>query len=253
MMKIATPNKHEFALFYPNLSAVLTGKHQDITIADESLVHRIVHVLRLMPQESLTLFDRTRHAFCTIKAITKKSCIVTIENEQPNSLIVPPITFLLPLLKRDTLEELVYSLTELGVTSIQLVKTEKVQRSWAGKSEYERLQKIIIAAAEQSKNYAYPELHEPCSLESALKNSTDVSTKLYADAHGISLSKLVEKISTANQTSFALMIGPEGDLLDTEKERLLAANFIFCALTPTILRSVQAGAIFSGIIRSFYR
>ncbi len=246
-------NKHEFALLCPNLSELVANKRQDITITDDLLVHRITHVLRLAPQESIILFDRAHHAFCTLQTITKKNCTVRVNELHTNTTILPIITFLLPLLKRDALEELVYSLTEIGVTSIQLIKTEKIQRSWNGTPEYERLQKIIIAAAEQSKNYTYPLLHEPCALDEALRNCPNPATKLYADPEGELLAKFFAETSGTKQSSFVLMIGPEGDLVQSEKEQLRTAYFTFCALTPTILRSVQAGAVFAGIIRSFYR
>lgn len=209
-------NKHEFALFCPNLSELLANKRQDITITDDLLVHRITHVLRLAPQESIVFFDRAHHVFCTLQTITKKNCTVQVNELHANKNILPTITFLLPLLKRDALEELVYSLTEIGVTSIQLVKTEKIQRSWTGNAEYERLQKIIIAAAEQSKNYTYPTLHEPCTLEVALKNCAPSAVKLYADPEGSFFANVITEASITEQSSFTLMIGPEGDLVQTE-------------------------------------
>jgi len=46
------------------------------------------------------------------------------------------------------------------------------------------------------------------------------------------------------------MVGPEEDLTNQKKEQLKQAKFLFCALTPTVLRSSQAIALGSGIIRS---
>ncbi len=249
-------SKHEFALYLDNLSRSIeiNSSGQELIITNEQTVHRITHVLRLASGESLTVFDRAHHALCSIKTITKKSCIISVIDCKKNNIFTPPITFLLPLLKRDALETIVYSLVELGVSDIQLIKTAKIQRSWAGKSEYERLQKIIISAAEQSKNYSFPSLHEPQSLAQAISQLSASSTKLYADPEGISLASLIQTPATQQQSnSLALMIGPEGDLSEQEKAELISHKFVFCALTPTILRSIQAGALFAGIMRSLYR
>lgn len=228
-------------------------KTNELTITDAQIIHRITHVLRLAQDESLIIFDRKQHALCTIKAITKKNCVVSLVSRQKNITFAPSITFLLPLLKREALETVMYSLVELGVTTIQLIKTAKTQRSWAGQAEYDRLQKIMIAAAEQSKNYALPELHAPCSLEQAIQQVPSSAIKLYADPEGIPLREFAEKLTAQQDAPLTLMIGPEGDLNAQEKAELLAHNFIFCALTPTVLRSVQAGALFAGIMRSLYR
>lgn len=47
-----------------------------------------------------------------------------------------------------------------------------------------------------------------------------------------------------------LLVGPEGDLSNEEKNAVHTAGFIMCALTPTILRSVHAAFLGAGIMRS---
>jgi RsmE family RNA methyltransferase len=50
-----------------------------------------------------------------------------------------------------------------------------------------------------------------------------------------------------------LFVGPEGDLTDQEKVLLKQNGFIFCALTPTILRACEAIALGAGVVRSILR
>ncbi len=47
------------------------------------------------------------------------------------------------------------------------------------------------------------------------------------------------------------VIGPEGDLTKEEKAYLKEQGFLFCALTPTVLRAQQAVALGLGILRSY--
>src|SRR5436190_21644325 len=159
--------KHEFALYVALLSSlvetILPG--EDIIISDEKIIHRMKFILRLSPQEQCIFFDKIIHVKCIIKEfIGKKQVKCIMQEKKINTILSPMITFLLPILKRDDFENAIYSLTEIGVTIIQLVLTKKTYNVTFNQKEMERVQRIIIAAAEQSKNFAYPELKAPISL-----------------------------------------------------------------------------------------
>ena len=47
-------------------------------------------------------------------------------------------------------------------------------------------------------------------------------------------------------------VGPEGDLTQEEKDYLKQQGFVFCRLTPTVLRARQAVALGLGILRSYF-
>lgn len=241
-------SKHEFAVYYAQLSDL--SKAKNIEITDHAVFHRILQVLRLEINDSIILFDQTMHASCTIESVSKKSLMLSVNNWTKNKVIEPTITFLLPLLKRDALETAIYSLVELGINTIQLIITGKTQSKWYGSHEHDRLFKIMIAAAEQSKNFAGANLYAPIPLiESMNTYAADSYQKIYADPQGLPLQKTLEQIK--KEQHVVLMTGPEGDLLDHEKRLLVDNHFIFCKLTPTMLRSSQAIALLSGIMRSF--
>ena len=65
-----------------------------------------------------------------------------MEEKKYNTILQPHITVLLPLLKRDDLDTVLYSLVEMGVNTIQLMITKKVQRKWGKEKEYDRLQRV---------------------------------------------------------------------------------------------------------------
>ena len=50
--------------------------------------------------------------------------------------------------------------------------------------------------------------------------------------------------------NIVLMVGPEGDLMGDEKAYLNGNGFVFCQLTPTILRAQQAVTVSVGALRS---
>ena len=245
--------KHLFALHHSDLADeignISSGK--ELTITDSDLAHRIISILRLSIGESFILFDRNVHAIVSLSGSVKHKLVKAVLKEKSkNSILSPEIIFLLPLLKKESFETALYSLVEIGVTQIQLLYTQKSQQRW-GQKELERSQKIIIAAAEQSKNFNYPELRAPLSLSSVLEQLPLQSKKIFFDPAGSPIEKLLPDLKGIKEITLA--IGPEGDLTSEEKELLKQSGFIFTRLTPTILRACQAAAVSTGIIRSYIR
>jgi len=229
--------QHQFALYSP-------GKPFTVGpcgIVDVALVHRIVHVLRLKKDDTLILFTQEQHALFTITAVSKKEITGIIKTVTQNQQYCPSITLLLPLLKKEALEHAIYGAVETGVTKIQLVLTEKVQRAWGGKQELERFERIIVAAAEQSKCFAFATISGPITLEEALKEHNGKKI-LYADPAGEPIAKVTEPV--------VLLVGPEGGL--TEQEVLLVKERQGQAICfgPTILRAQQAAITFVSLVRS---
>lgn len=237
-------NKHEFALFYSDLP--LKKASDTFLVNDVSLVQRITSVLRLKAGDQLVLFNREAHVQVELKDCLKKNCLVLVKAWNKNKNLFPDITVFLPLLKRDAFESAIYASTALGATKIQLVQTEKT-RKWQGQKELERLERIVIAAAEQSKNFDIPLILKPCSLQEALQIHNDVPQKLFADPTGKCFTEVMK--NNNKEQNILLFVGPEGDLTTPEKQ-LLKNNFVFCRLTPTILKSEQALALLLGMVRS---
>lgn len=237
-------NKHEFALFYSDLP--VENSTHTVLIKDVSLVQRISSVLRLKAGDGLILFNQKIHAQVELKDCSKKACSVLVKTWHNNKKLLPVITVFLPLLKRDAFESALYASTALGATQIQLIQTEKT-RKWQGQKELERLERIVIAAAEQSKNFNFPFILPPCPLQEALKMHHNVTQKLFADPTGKHFSEILK--NHKKEQDMLLFVGPEGDLTTSEKQ-LLKDAFVFCKLTPTILKSEQALALLLGMVRS---
>lgn len=230
-------NHHIFALYYPELF----NKVGTITITDKALVDRMSKVLRLQINQTCILFNRIIYASFVITQITAKTITGTIKDIHNTIALKPYITLLLPLLKRDALETAIYGAVEAGVSEIQLVFTQKVQRKWGGHKELERLQRIVVAAAEQSKWYQFPEVHEPLTLEAVLNKYQDKKL-FFADPEGTTIEKIT--------SDCAILVGPEGDLTEQEKMVLQKYSVNFFKLTPTILRACQAAIISVALFRT---
>jgi len=247
-------SKHEFAFYKEDISSIVSTLSPDsqLHIEDKNLCHRIEHILRLKPQEKFILFDRSENILVKLKYTEKKKYIVaTIVKKEQNRRLKPKIEFILPLLKKDNFKSALYSLVELGAQVIQPVITQKSQKIWKKQLIHSRYLNIIISAAEQSKNFAFPILKAPVNLDQYLsENDNQSCIKIYFDPDGDLLWKKIEKIKSDNFDKIVLMVGPEGDLTQEEKKSIKQNNFIFCKLTPTVLRSFQAVTVGVGTLRS---
>jgi 16S rRNA (uracil1498-N3)-methyltransferase len=237
---------HEFALFYKNLSG-----HTSSTLTDTDIIHRIMHVLRKKKGDKIIFFNQKSHVSFLLKEITSKKITGILGDFKMNHIISPYIKLFMPVLKKEALSEAIYGAVECGVSEIQLVMTEKVQRKWQGQKELERLQRVVIAAAEQSKHFSLPNIHEPISFLDAL-NSPGVDKLLCADPEGEPISSLFCHPQQAGGKSedLGIFLGPEGGLTEKELSELKQAQATFFKLTPTILRARQAAILSVGFLRS---
>jgi 16S rRNA (uracil1498-N3)-methyltransferase len=270
--------RHEFALFIAQPFA----RGRIVAINDSESLRRLTSIVRLREGESVQLFNREESIRGVVTVITKKQIELEVDERIQLQPLEPSLTILLPTLKKDDLQEALSRLCALGVTTIQLVETEKVQHSWQFERERDRFERVMIAAAEQSKQLVLPELLAPLSLAAALestriahetsknshsaqenfkkavsaeeirKNKQTVCHKIFFDPDGATLMTVLERLIKTEGTT-VLFVGPEGDLTDQEKVLLKQNGFIFCALTPTILRACEAIALGAGVVRSIVR
>ena len=123
--------------------------------------------------------------------------------------------------------------TELGVTKfLPIIFNRTIVR----KINKERLEKIVIEASEQSNRLNVPLIEKAQNLKNFLKlNSMDlIFTDLNSDNKKIDKSKLTNK-------PICIIIGPEGDFSETEREEILSfKNVQALKINENILRSETA-------------
>ncbi len=240
-------NTHLFALYY---SGKKLTHHDLLVITDTDLIHRIERVLRLSVGDACILFDRTTWKEVTITALTRTTITCTVVAQHDIKPWYPKIRFFLPVLKRESLATAVYNLVESGVQEIQLIKTEKVQRAFGSTKELERLERIAIAAAEQSKNFALPDIKEPISWAEALI-LMQKTISYVGDPMGMPIFDSLHGLQKWPD-SCILVVGPEGDFTAREYAALKEAGVIPLQLTPTILRAETAAFYLAALFRSFF-
>lgn len=237
--------KHQFALYYDHLQEAAPGSL--ITIADPDVVHRISTVLRAKPDEEIILFNTEAHVLVLLQDMQKKKITCMVQQFNRNVTPQPEVIALLPLLKREAFEAALYAAVEIGVSTIQPVITKKSAQHMTDK-EKERSHRIMVAAAEQSKNFSIPRFHDPIKLDEVSLPSG--AAKIFFDPNGNSLLDTLNTLTKKRPETIVAMVGPEGDVTDEEKNQLKEKGFVFCSLTPTILRAYQAFTLGVGALRT---
>jgi RsmE family RNA methyltransferase len=243
--------KHLFALFWSDLSAHCTGT-KDFVARDSDLLHRITKVLRLEAGETFQLFNETHYATLTLDTKTfssKNTVVASIDSVKPVQPIMPPIDLYPALLKKDDFETACSMAAALGARLIQPLITHKIQKNWLEDKDLARIQKIMIAACEQSKNFCIPTLKKPIKLADGLAE-LKTAKKLHLDVNGSPFFEVAQELRKTKPQSIALLCGPEADLTLEEQALLKTHEVEFVKLTPTTLKSVDAITIGLGALRS---
>ncbi len=287
--------KHIFSFYCPLSIQASWLAGSIVWLQDQDLIHRLIKVIKIQKDDQFVLFDKKQHVSVQVLAALKKEIQVRIISVQNNPDLKPKITYLLPLLKKEALEQAVYSLAEIGVSEIRLVVTAKSRQSLmspvasssgltrgsssekTSSKEFQRLYSIVIAAAEQSKNYDFPELFESQALSDVVSDLSSSASKIVFDASGQSFfdvrtdlkpSPLIScgliqasplampdtaigsSILLKSSQEVILLVGPEGGITQDELSWLVEKqSFQTCALTQTTLRAVQAVAVSAALFR----
>ncbi len=219
MLELSNDSPHLFSLYFPHLKQVLsTAKSDNICFCkDAEFWHRIVSILRIQSEESIVLFDENQRAEVEILAPTyekRRTVVFRVIEVIPIKLLQPSLVLACGLLKGSGFESVVYNATQMGVTQIVPLITKKVQREWHHKREHDRLKRVMIAAAEQSKQYALPELMFPQDLKTFTQTINQQQYQGYCkvlfETGGNPFFSLLSKLHTDRCRALLLLVLKEG-------------------------------------------
>jgi 16S rRNA (uracil1498-N3)-methyltransferase len=227
--------------FSESLSLNLSSK------LDKSQSHYLTKVMRIKVGESFSLFNKSGEWEAKINEISKGvvEFIVTKqlrhkENSKEVWLAFSPI-------KSNYFNFMIQKATELGVTKfIPIIFNRTIVR----KINKERLEKIIIEAAEQSNRIHIPSVEKPQDLKNFLsKNKRKIDlifTDLNSENKKLDIKKLINK-------PICIIIGPEGDFSESEKEEILTFEGVKqIKINENILRSETAAISALSIVNYFF-
>ena len=139
------------------------------------------------------------------------------------------------LVKKNPMEMILQKATELGVTKITPIISERTEIK---ELNYERANKIVIESIEQSNQLTPPLISKIIKLNDFIDNLKDTTQLLFADIN--SKDDLKQKNIKSEDTQ-TILIGPEGDFSPSERDLILGySNVIPFSLSKNILRSETA-------------
>ncbi|MBU0605046.1 MAG: 16S rRNA (uracil(1498)-N(3))-methyltransferase [Candidatus Omnitrophica bacterium] len=214
--------------------------------------HHIIDVMRLKASDKVVTFDGTGKEYAGfIKEIRRKSVTIEIvEVRTPHGRMAYGITLLQAIPKKDKMDYIVEKSTELGVSNIIPLVTERTIPIWdeAKKaSSVQRWRKIAMEASKQCGRADIPDI-------GPVKNFADAS----ADAAGFGLAliatlddgaiKLKDALSGFGPGKIAIAVGPEGDFTPGEVARAKEGGFKVVSLGSRVLKSDTAGLFMLAIL-----
>ncbi len=213
--------------FSESLSLNLSSK------LNKSQSHYLTKVMRVKVGESFSLFNQSGEWEVKINEISKGIVEFKVlkklrekDNEKDIWLAFTPI-------KSNFFSFMIQKATELGVTKFLPIITD---RTIVRKINYERIEKIIIEASEQSNRIKVPKVEKTQYLNSFLEKNNNKINIIFGDLNTEN-QNLDPKIKKEDKP-ICIVIGPEGDFTESEREKIL--NF----------KSVQSLKINNNILRT---
>lgn len=214
------------------------------------------NVLRLKNGEEVKVADGKGNFYeCKIGSFTKEKAELHIICISETSLRINNFTLqisIAPTKNIDRIEWFVEKAVEIGVDEISFLVSKRCERKIIN---IERLEKIAVSAMKQSGKAWLPTLNALVPFEKYMDNQANKGVKLIAHlVEGQQREELKDALlKYINQeTSFELLIGPEGDFTPDEVNLALKKGYIPVSLGTSRLRTETAGvmgcAIFSVVL-----
>lgn len=203
----------------------------------------LTRVLRLEPGAALTLFNGAGGEYsATLEHRNGKLVHARVVAHDPIERESPlEVTLLQGVARGERMDLIVQKSTELGVTRIVPVLTERsVVKVDAERRDRKRdhWEAVAIAACEQCGRNRIPEISRPLLLGDALATIDADSLRCLLAVDGVdSLATLASR----TRESIVLLIGPEGGLAGIEQKLALANGFVAARMGPRVMRTETAG------------
>jgi len=174
---------------------------------------------------------------CQIAGIDQKKTTLVIENtekfDKPNTRLCIAIA---PTKNPSRMEWFVEKATEMGVDEIIPIQTSRTERP---RLKTDRLERIVLAAAKQSRRAFIPNLRELTPLEALGEEASDL--RIIAHCEDGTPKKSLEELLKNASGKVLIAIGPEGDFTKSEINHALEKGFSAGHLGAQRLRTETAG------------
>jgi len=208
--------------------------------------HYLAKVMRVRVGGFFSLFNRNGEWEAKINEISKGIVEFTVikhlrskENSKEVWLAFSPI-------KSNYFNFMIQKSTELGITKFAPIIFD---RTIVRKINKQRLEKVIIEAAEQSNRINIPKIEKPQNLKSFLSKNKSKMNLIFADLNSKNKKLDVNKLTNK---PICIIIGPEGDFSEVERKEILSYGGVnSLKINENILRAETAAISAISIVSYF--
>lgn len=210
---------------------------------DQDQTHYLTSVMRLKIGWQIRIFNETNGEFIAqVSSMGKKSCTLEVVELFRVPVKMPHLSLAQSIIKGDRMMQALSMATQLGVTEIAPIITERTQ---VKSINHERVMRVLIENSEQSERLSIPKLHEPQGLEEFVVNG-DFDRLIYANEHEDEANTWIRD----DASKIAILIGPEGGFTDAELDMLASCPKAHSvSLGATVLRSETAAAALIALVQ----
>lgn len=208
---------------------------------DGDEAHHLLHVMRAKPGDRVDLFDGSGWEFAAEVAVCQRRTVeLAIRSRQViDRELLCPLVMGVSLPKGDRQKWLVEKLTELGVTELVPLQTER-SVAQPGEAAISRLTRAVIEACKQCGRNRLTRILPPVAFADFIveRSANRDSLRLIADPTGLKIGEIAPHGSIASICA----IGPEGGFSEQELLTAKSSGWEVVSLGPRILR-IETAAV----------
>ena len=197
--------------------------------------HYVVNVMRLKKGSNLNFFNKEGEWLSEIIFIERDKVEIKFLNKIKEPFKISSIELAICLVKKTPIEIILQKATELGVSKIIPIILDRTE---VKDLNFDRANKIVIEATEQSNQLNPPEIGRLIKLKDFINDISKETKLFFADVNSeyiLSVKDLVK------EKKISVLIGPEGDFSPAERELILSKpETVSFTLSKNILRADTA-------------
>jgi len=200
--------------------------------------HYIKNVMRLKPGDTISLFNSINGEWrAKIVNHNKENTEFKVEKLINHKKSENDLWLAFSPIKKNPLDMMIQKTTELGVQKFIPILSE---RTVVREINSQRIKKIIVEASEQSNRISVPEIKNLEPLKNFLNKFPNEGSLIFCDINS-DKRDLKNILSKKKQGPICILIGPEGDFSEKERQLIIEKKEIFSlSLANNILRAETA-------------
>lgn len=216
-------------------------------VIDGKEAHHILDVMRMKDGDDVVIFDGTGREYAGfikfVDARGKSLVVEIVRTKYPTEDSKPEIILAQAMPKKDKMDYIVEKGTELGVSRIIPVETQRTivkVDDERGRKKVERWRKIALGSAKQCGRSDIPTIEKIQKFPDIVKTLDSYDLVLVAWLSD-STEPIKDVLSNFSKGKVIVFIGPEGDFTSEEIDMIDMDNCHFVSLGDRVLKSDTAG------------